>query len=92
MSDAGNRPPTPPDCLLPTAASNCCKISYRSGSQLERGVIRTDHGRAGVRSIAQHEDVTVLHPDLAVLEVLEEPGRNPIDELVEDWKAQWARL
>jgi hypothetical protein len=87
-----DKPPTPPDCLLPTAASNCCKISYQSGSQLERGLIRTDHGRAGVGCVVQHEDVTVLHSDLAVLEVLKEPGRDPIDELVEDRKAQWARL
>jgi len=51
----------------------------------------TDHGRAGVGCIAQQEDVIFLHPDLAVLEVLEEPGRNPIDELVEDRKAQGPR-
>jgi hypothetical protein len=61
-------------------------------TRLERSRILADHGRAGVGCTAQHEDVTVLHPDLAVLEVLKEPGRNPIDELVEDRKAKWARL
>ena len=31
--------------------------------------------------VVQHQGChAILHPDLAVLEVLEEPGRNPIDE------------